>query len=48
MNTYYVKVYNGYRCIYDQVLFAASKNDVLKSLLLGCVLDEYTKILIEE
>lgn len=48
MNTYYVKIYNGNRCIYDEVMMAASKNDVLISLLAGTVLDTYTKIVIEE
>ncbi|MDT0160369.1 hypothetical protein [Bacillus sp. AG4(2022)] len=48
MNTYYVKIYNGYHCIYDEVMMAASKNDVLRSLLAGQVLDTYTKIVIEE
>lgn len=48
MNTYFVKVFNGYRLMHDEVYHAASKNDVLKSLLIGCVIDKYTKILIEE
>lgn len=47
MKTFYVKIYNGYRLIHDEVYFSTSKNEVLYSLLSGCILDQYTKILIE-